>query len=176
MVNGTYAYFFPMLNISVLQGSILGSFFSYFNKWFDELVSFENTELLKIGIWLRSNKLLINASKTKLMIFIQRVKFFYRLDFFSTTTILMFLLTPNWFILSERIHAFKILGVYVDENLTFDYHIKTSLNKISKFMFSLNKIKNFLLTSALKSIYYALVHLHVFYCLPVVSCTSKKKI
>ena len=94
----------------------------------------------------------------------------------------MFLLTPNWFILSERIHnnsvtcpAFKILGVYVDENLTFDYHIKTSLNKISKFMFSLNKIKNFLLTSALKSIYYALVHLHVFYCLPVVSCTSKKK-
>ena len=83
----------------------------------------------------------------------------------------------------ERIHnnsipcpAYKILGVYVDENLTFDYHIKTAPNKISKSMFSLNKVKIFLSTSALKSIYYALVHSHFLYCLPVVSSTSHKNI
>ena len=43
-------------------------------------------------------------------------------------------------------------------------------------MFSLNKVKNFLSTSALKSIYYALVHPHFLYCLPLISCTSLKNI
>ena len=43
-------------------------------------------------------------------------------------------------------------------------------------MFSFNKVKNFLSTSALKSIYYALVHPHFLYCLPVIRCTGLKNI
>ena len=35
-------------------------------KLFDVLVSFVNTELQNLGIWLRSNKLAINAFKQRL--------------------------------------------------------------------------------------------------------------
>ena len=74
MVNGTLSDFFAMINISVLQGSILGPLlFLIFDmhssnkllnihfaddtlglrkgKNFDELVSFVNTELQNLGIW-----------------------------------------------------------------------------------------------------------------------------
>ena len=43
-------------------------------------------------------------------------------------------------------------------------------------MFSLSKVKNTLPTSSLKSLYYALIHPHFLYCLPVVSCTSQQNI
>ena len=43
-------------------------------------------------------------------------------------------------------------------------------------MFSLNKVKKFLPSSALKSIYYAIIHPHFLYCLPVTSCSSQKNI
>ena len=83
----------------------------------------------------------------------------------------------------ERIHnntvphpAYKILGVYIDENLTFDYHLKITNNKISKSLYSLNKVKHCLSSNALKSIYYSLIHPHFLYCLPIVSCTSQKNL
>ena len=51
-------------------------------KNFDELVSFLNTELQKNGIWLRSNKLAMNASKTKIMIFHPKGKIIPEARFF----------------------------------------------------------------------------------------------
>ena len=49
----------------------------------------------------------------------------------------------------ERIHngsvpvpAYKLLEIFLDENLTFEYHVKQTLKMISKSMFSLSKVKN----------------------------------
>ena len=67
-----------------------------------------------------------------------------------------------------------MLGVFLDENLTFEFHIKQTRNKISKALFPLSKAKNFLSTEALKSLYYGLIHPHFLYCLPIYSCSSKK--
>ena len=53
-----------LLNINFIDDTCLCK-----RKNIDELVAFVNTELQKIGIWLWSNKLAINASKTKIMIF-----------------------------------------------------------------------------------------------------------
>ena len=98
----------------------------------------------------------LNASKTKIMIFhpkgkiIPEARFFFNNNDFDVPD------DPELIYPIERIHnnsapcpAYKILGVYIDENLTFDFYIKTTINKISKSMFSLNKVKNFLWTSAL---------------------------
>ena len=43
-------------------------------KNLNEMVPFLNQELQKIGVWLRSHKLSINAGKTKVMIFHSRGK------------------------------------------------------------------------------------------------------
>ncbi len=50
------------------------------------------------------------------------------------------------------------------------------MNKISKSLFTLNKVKNSLSSTALKSLYYALIHPYILYCLPVISCSSQKNI
>ena len=76
----------------------------------------------------------------------------------------------------SKIPAFKMLGVWFDANLTFDYHTKKVKSKISSVLFSMRKAKNILSNNALKTIYYALVHPHLLYCLPVYSCTSSKNI
>ena len=94
MVNGILSNFATFINISVLQGSILGPllFLCFINDMhlsnqlvnfhfaddttalakgqsLNELVQFVNYEIQKLGIWLRANKLSINAAKTKIMIF-----------------------------------------------------------------------------------------------------------
>ena len=53
---------------------------------------------------------------------------------------------------TSKISAFKILGVYLDENLSSDYHFKHLYSKISKSLYYLNNAKHFLPTVALKSL------------------------
>ena len=72
--------------------------------------------------------------------------------------------------------AFKILGVWLDENLTFDFHISVTSKKISKALFSLKKVRHILSLNALKSLYYALIHPHFLYCLPVYCSSSSRNI
>jgi hypothetical protein len=49
----------------------------------------------------------------------------------------------------ERVHnngiekSFKLLGVFFDEYLSFDSNVSHLCNKISKTLFSMNRIKNF---------------------------------
>jgi len=94
MVNGALSDFFHYYYLSISRLNPGTPSFSYFYKWYaffkqivkyklywwyygsmqEEkhwwvMVAFVNTELQKIGIWLWSIKLAINASKTKIMIF-----------------------------------------------------------------------------------------------------------
>jgi hypothetical protein len=72
--------------------------------------------------------------------------------------------------------CYKLLGIYLDEHLSFDHHITTVCNKISKSNFIISKVKNVLPLSSLKTLYYALVHPHLLYCLPIYACTSQKNL
>ena len=57
------------------------------------------------------------------------------------------LIKPEFFLLNvfqrcpKYQPAFKILGIYFDENLSFDYHIKQTRNKVFKSIFYLNRAK-----------------------------------
>ena len=70
--------------------------------------------------------------------------------------------------------AIKMLGVYLDEFLTFDFHCSTICKKINSALFHLNSVKNLLSTESLTKLYYALIHPHILYCLPAYSFTSAK--
>jgi hypothetical protein len=126
-----------------------------------ELTAYVNDELRKIANWFRSNKITLNTSKTKFMIFRTRGKNISEQDcqlVYNSTEIgkdtYPLLVTPL-----ERVHndraekSFKLLGVYFDEYLSFDVpvHVEQLSKKVSKTLFSLNRIKNFANPEALKN-------------------------
>jgi hypothetical protein len=68
--------------------------------------------------------------------------------------------------------SFKLLGVLFDEYLAFDEHITHLCNKISKSLFCINRIKNFVDMNTKKLLYFAMIHSHKMYCLTIYSCAN----
>jgi hypothetical protein len=144
------------------------------------LTAYVNTELQKIANWLRSNKMAINTAKTKFIVFRTRGKrvgpndcnLVYNDNEIGVQE------DPNLIYPINRVHNdgdeknFKLLGVLFDEYLTFEDHISSVCTKISKSLFCLNRIKNFVTNAALKSLYYAMVHSHVAYCVNIYGCAT----
>ena len=67
---------------------------------------------------------------------------------------------------------YKLLGVHLDETLSFKHHIELTCNKISKSLYFINKSKHFLTQKALRSLYYALIHPHLLYCTNIFSIAA----
>ena len=120
-------------------------------KSVSELTSYVNLELQKIANWFRSNKMAVNTGKTKFMIFRTHGKAINPAD-----CLLMFNSNeigkptdPSLINSIERIHnggetkSFKLLGVLFDEYLSFEPHIKQLCAKLSKSLYCINRIKNF---------------------------------
>ena len=80
---------------------------------------------------------------------------------------------PNLMMPIGRIHnlgeekSFKLLGVHFDEFLSFDQHITQLCSKISKSLYCINKIKNFINLESLKKLFFVMVHSHIAYCINV---------
>ena len=207
MVNGVLSDSFCNILMSVLQGSTLGPilFICFINDMplsnllFNILFADDTTglikgpnlqilsdqlnlELQKLGMWLRSNKLAINATKTKIMIFHPKNAVIPNVNFYFNNNDIGAVENPDLIFKLERIHnnsgvpAYKVLGVHFDENLNFDYHVSKIVTKLSKSLFFLRNAKHVLSQKGLKTLYYALIHPYLLYCLPVYSCTSAKNI
>ena len=204
--NGTLSNNNHYLSRSVPQGSILGPllFLLFINDLPDSTIlkcslfaddttclaggpdissvgNLVNNELFKISQWLKSNELALNTSKTKVMIFSNKVKvpdFAFQFNFsnnmHSDDSNLIF--NIDRISNSSEVPAFKLLGVYLDEHLSFNYHCKKLCNKISSCQFAINRVKNILSSSALKKLYYALIHPHILYGLLIYSCTNNSNI
>ena len=116
-----------------------------------------NSELNKIYIWLCENKLSLNINKTKFMLFSTKSQNQSNID-----------LKINGLSIKQagQNHeetTIKFLGVYLEENLNWRNHINHIRNKVSRALFTINKIKNILPSSALRCLYFALVHCHFTY-------------
>jgi hypothetical protein len=198
--------------ISVLQGSILGPilFLCFINdlhsvtklltvmfaddtccvnsnKNLADLIADTNTEINKVAVWFRTNKMALNVSKTKYIIFHAKNKKVemndLKLVYNANATHEHYdhsLVSPL-----ERYHdnhedkncrAYKLLGIHFDEHLSFNNHVNYLCNKLSRSIYCINQAKNFLTLPALKSLYFALVHSHLTYCPIIISCTSNSNI
>ena len=104
-----------------------------------------NADINKMAIWFKANKLAVNTTKTKYMIFHVKGKKI------TNPPHVMFdenepglPLNQNSITVLERYHsshenkscrAYKLLGIYLDENLTFDFHAKHVTGKLNKSMY-----------------------------------------
>ena len=119
-----------------------------FNEQFSENI---NTELSKINDWLRANKLSLNATKTKLMIFHKPQK-----------KVECPLLQINGTEI-QRVQEFNYLGIQLNEHLTWKNHVNKIANKISRSIGILNKLKRCLPQDTLYLLYNSLVLSHLNY-------------
>ena len=110
-------------------------------------------ELSCVQEWLNINKLSLNVSKTKYMIFHHRQR---NIDEFI----------PDIRINDspiERVTDFKFLGPQIDQHLNWNVHIQKSSNKISCTLGVMNCLKRYLPTKILRVLYNSVILPHLEY-------------
>lgn len=148
----------------------------------DVLVRTFNAEFKKITNYFRLNKLSLHPGKTYCILFpanqnLSEQPIQIQIDFNDVVS------TDRSYDISKvykvaqvlpnsDIKFVRFLGILIDPKLTFKCHVDMLTQKISKALFFLRKMKNFLTTNALKSLYYSLIHSNLTYAIQVWSCTT----
>ncbi len=138
--------------------------------------------------WFRANKMAVNVSKTKFILFHTKgtkvdpiaTRLFYNDNEPNQND-------PNLLTELERFHnnhvkqecrAYKLLGIFIDENITFNHHFYALANNLSKSLYCINRTKNFINRKSLITLYHALINSHLT-CCPIIlthlSSTNVKK-
>lgn len=174
-------------NIGVPQGSILGPFLflvfvndlpSYliedcilyaddtniFITSKNESTLYKTAEVIlqKLSLWLHTNKLVPNTSKSNYMVFSAKNK----------------TLTNNYNLclnneLLQRVQNTKFLGVTLDNQLTWKIHVQLLCAKIYKNMPILYKLRHIFPLKTLLAIYNCFVHCHIQYATAVYGLTYR---
>jgi hypothetical protein len=138
-------------------------------------VRFVNDEFRKVCNFFRSHKLSLHPEKTKFMV-ISSAK--------TTPNVSIYInnnnqgqndpsnvFKLNQVFSNDPVPAIKYLGVFFDPQLNFKYHTNYISKKISRALFTLKTVKNFLPDQALKSLYYTLIHCHFTYAAEIWGCS-----
>ena len=120
-----------------------------------KLFSIMNEELASFNQWFTSNKLSLNAGKTK-------YSFFHKLSKKDDIPLMLPKLTISNHVIERRVF-FKFLGVLLVENLNWKEHIKYTENKIAKNLGLLYKATPFLERNALLALYYSYIQTYINY-------------
>ena len=115
-----------------------------------------NSDLYFLSEWLTANKIALNNTKTEVILFRDPRKAI-------TYPVTLFL---DNIALSFSTHV-KYLGVILDEHLSFKAHTDSLCKKLSKSNAIIAKLRHFLNTSELISVYFALFQSHLTYGLQV---------
>ena len=111
-----------------------------------------NIELNKIYTWLCENKLSLNLEKTNYMIFGPH----------NTNPIRPIIKIKNKTITFID-NSIKFLGIQMDKHFTWNNHVLGICKKVAKSLFTLNKVKKYLPSNIMLTLYYTLVHSHLNY-------------
>ena len=105
-----------------------------------------------------ANKLSLNTKKSNFVIFRP-----YQKRMNLDVTIKLFDHDKNSLILLERKDYVKYLGVLIDSNLTWKQHILSISSKISKSLGIISRLRHFVPTDTLLSIYRSLIQPYITY-------------
>ena len=89
-----------------------------------------NKELDTLTDWFYANKLSLNVGKSNYMLFTRSLQ--------NTTNGIVLSISGEEIKITPN---FKLLGLYLDENLTWQEHIKYCRSKLRSALFAVNKIK-----------------------------------
>ena len=110
-----------------------------------------NIEISKVTTWLQRNKLQLNVSKSKFMVFFKHPKTLPKLN-----------ITANGNLIGQ-VSEFNFLGITIDENITWNPHIHNTSIKIARVIGILRKLKRIFPRHILRHIYNSLIHPHLLY-------------
>ena len=111
-----------------------------------------NKEFQNLSICFDSNKLTVNPSKFNFLVILPKLnKPFPQTKIFKNN------------ISIPQCISIKYLGLTIDMNLNFDFHISSIAYKISRTIGIISKIRHYLPETALFKIYYAKIHSHLLY-------------
>ena len=119
-----------------------------------------NDVLNDIRIWVNANKLTVNLDKTNYILFKPKA-----LTSQSLTDCNLTLYFNNLPI--KRVSQVKYLGVWIDENLFWDYHISQLILKLRAFISIIYKVKHAIPMFCRRILYFSLIHSSLFYCVEV---------
>ena len=122
-----------------------------------------NTTLMKVRKQLLNNRLLINAQKTELIVVHRQQR---RCPSLPTEI-------GNGNNLIRRVRVTKRLGLYVDENLSWTYHINQVSRILAKFIGDLYKVKKRLTDLSTVQLYRSIIYPNFLYCLSLLGLTNK---
>jgi hypothetical protein len=69
--------------------------------------------------------------------------------------------------------SFKLFGILLDEYLSFNDHISMLTRKISKSLYCINHVKNFVDQKSLRTMYFAMIYSFVAYGTNIYGCATK---
>ena len=121
-----------------------------------------NVELAKLSEWLGANKLALNISKTKFMVFhtSNRAVQYPNLKINNTDV--------------EHVFEFNFLGVMFNSQMNWNTHINYIASKISRTVGTLYRLKDIYPQSVLLTLYNTLILPHFHYCLLLWGSSIKK--
>ena len=112
-----------------------------------------DTELRKIDLWMKKNKLRLNHSKTHYLLFDKQLNRSCSTNFnISLNSIDI-----------KRIKSIKYLRIYIDENLNWSCHIQHLSLQLARYSGLLYRIRNFLDRNTLCMLYYLLIYSRIQY-------------
>lgn len=111
------------------------------------------SELSKIHSWVNANKLVINPSKSNLLVVPpkNRCSEYEKISVFYDNAEIV------------KLSSVKYLGIVFDSNLNFESHMNMLTKKLSRSVGILTKLKRLLPPKSLLQLYYAIVHPHLLY-------------
>ena len=182
---------FKQVTVGVPQGSILGPllFISFINdlpnvvskaktvlyaddtaimfsaKTVSNIEEVLNKELSSVAKWMENNKLSVNASKTKVMLFGSHHKLKDAQLNISLNKVML-----------EQVQVFKYLGLYFDPHLKWKAHIDKTTSKISQRLGIVKRIRQYIDQGTMNMLYNAIVLPHIDYCCPIWSTAADKHV
>ena len=125
-----------------------------------------NCDLKKISDWLKANRLSLNVKKSKLILFRKKQSNFDRYS-------ISIKLDGCKLVTSDNV---QYLGVYIDNFVSWDFHITLLSNKLSRANGIISKLRHFTTKETILSLYYAIFYSHMTYGCLIWSLTTTKNI